>query len=322
MSETTATLEPTVLPTYSDVTTAFTHREVPWMKMGKLVDHAPTAKDAARLGGIDFTVSLRALSYSFGNGRKTAPLQKAIVRDDTGEALGIVSSRSYQVLQYSEAFDFMDTVDSRYVAAGALKGGRQGFIVVKAPFQLNVLGGEDQHDLYAVLRTSHDRSRATEVMVMPLRGRCMNQLTLASFSRDVPHRWAIKHAGRMWEKLAEAKSSLSNLANYATRFEEITSQLADINVTEGLAREVLTKVIPGRAKQEDVINTILGSWETAETIGYRGNGWGLLNAVSEHYDWTRAGGTPESRFLNALEGQTHKVINKTVVHLLRARASV
>ena len=58
-------------------------------------------------------------------------------------------------------------------------------MVVKVPMAINVLSGDDPHDLYGVLRTSHDLSRATEVMVMPLRGRCMNQLTLHSFSRDV-----------------------------------------------------------------------------------------------------------------------------------------
>ncbi len=308
----------TITPLVEDNTsTMFSTREVPWMKLGKLAEHALTAKDAAVAGGLDFTVTLRPLSYRDGDKRITIPQRKAVVRDDTGEALGIVSSSVYKPLQYAEAFDFMDTVDSRFVAAGSIKKGRQGFMVVKAPFAMNVLGGEDEHDLYAVLRTSHDCTRAIEVMMMPLRGRCMNQLTLHSFSKGTPHRWSIKHTGKMYEKLAEAKDSLAKMANYAQRFEEIVGRLADINVDEDQAERILTRVIPGRARQEQVVTSITDLWNTASTVGYAGTGWGLVNAVSEYYDWSRKGGSPESRFLNAIEGQTHKVINKTVAHLLR-----
>lgn len=299
-------------------------REVPWMKIGKI---APTMKatDAAKAGGLDFTVSQRSLSYRVTiDGKEksmTAPNRKAIVRDDTGDMLGITSAKMYKVLQYSEAFEFMDTIDPWYVAAGALKKGRHGFMVVKAPFDLHVLGGEDKHDLYGVLRTSMDCTRAVEIMVMPLRARCMNQLTLSSFSKDVPHRWSIRHTSTMWERLAEAKDSLAKLGNYAARFDEITQRLADIPITDGQAREVLTYVIPARKKQVEVIDRIVELMNTSEHVGYAGTGWGLVNAVSEHFDWGRSGGTAESRFLAAIEGQTTKAINRTAAHLLRSAAN-
>lgn len=302
------------VPTTTNVDTQFSTREVPWMKLGKLADHALTAVAAAKAGGLDFTVSARDIYYLHGGFETQPKNRKAIVRDDTGELFDVVSSDVYQVLQYSEAFDFMDTVDSRYVAAGALRGGRQGFLVVKAPFSLDVPG--DPHDLYAVLRTSHDRSRGIEVAVMPLRTLCMNQLTLSSFTKGVPHRWSIKHSHKMHAKLAEAKDSLSKLANYAGRFEALAQRLMEVKVDAAKADAVLKAIIPARAKQGEVISKIITLQDAAQ-VGFPGTGWGLVNAVSEYMDWSRAGGTAESRFLGALEGQTTKLLNKTVVHLLR-----
>lgn len=303
--------------TTENVNVQWTTREVPWMKLGKLETETKLAKEAANLGGLDFTVSLLPFSYFWNGKTQTADHRRAVVRDDTGELFDVVSTGVYQPLQYADAFDFMDTVDSRYVAAGSLRGGRQGFMVVKAPFQLDMgpLTLDDPHDLYAVLRTSHDRSRGIEVMVMPLRQRCMNQLTLSSFTKGVPHRWSIKHTTSMHAKLAEAKESLTNMTNYAKRFELLVQRLIDTPVSEVKANDVLKDVIPARAKQTEVINKII-TLQDASQVGFKGTGWGLVNAVSEYYDWSRAGGTPESRFLGALEGQTTKAINKTVVKLL------
>ena len=169
---------------------------------------------------------------------------------------------------------------------------------------------------HLTLRTSHDRSRGIEVAVMPLRERCMNQLTLASFPKGVPHRWSIKHSHNMKAKLAEAKDSLSKLGNYGDRFEALVKRLLDVKVDAAKADMVLHSVIPARAKQADVISKII-TLRDAQQVGFAGTGWGLVNAVSEYMDWSRAGGTAESRFLGALEGQTTKLLNKTVIHLLR-----
>jgi len=240
----------------------------------------------------------------------------AIVRDDTGQPLSIVS-KGYPILQFGEAFDFMDSAvngsDTRYVAAGALRGGRQGFMVVRAPdaVQRNVMDGDDPHEFFVVLRTSHDRTRGCEIMIMPLRGRCMNQLTLSSFSKGVPNRWSVRHTSTMTEKLAEAKDALTKLGDYTKRFDEVVTKLVTVKLTETQAREVLTKVETQRAKTDDKIDSILHLWNEAATVGFAGTGWGLVNSVSDYYDWGRSGGSPESRFVAALEGQTYKAVNRT-----------
>jgi hypothetical protein len=144
----------------------------------------------------------------------------------------------------------------------------------------------------------------------------MNQLTLSSFTKNVPHRWSIKHTYKMHEKLAEANDSLVKLAAYGERFEKLVARLLDTPVEASKAMAVLDAVLPARAKKDEVIQKII-TLRDAEQVGFVNTGWGLVNAVSEYFDWQRSGGTPESRFLGALEGQTTKAINKTVVHLLR-----
>lgn len=310
----------------TQVDTQFSVREVPWMKLGRLVDEVKSAEEAAKLGGLNFKVALRELQWIDDSGDKVyIPSRKAIVREDTGDFMGIASSSMYNVLQYGEAFNFMDTVDSRYVAAGALRGGRQGFIVVKPNINLDLFDGEDPHELYAVLRTSHDCSRGIEISLMPVRGRCMNQLTLKTFSKDARYRWSIKHTTTMHAKLAEAQHSLQRIGVYAERFEELANRLVNTPVNEGKARQLLKIVIPVPAsgkterttlQHTDRMQRIIDLWTGSPTVGYAGTGWGLVNAVSEYFDWCRVGGTPESRFLNALEGDTHKKCNKMAGLLL------
>ena len=305
----------------------FSVREVPWMKLGKLVDQPVTAREAAKLGGLDFEVELQDVAWiGFSNGSESLihpiPKRKAVVAKDNGQFMGFVSSTKYNMLQYGDAFDFMDHLDAPYVAAGTLRGRRQGFMVVKPNVDAmynddSFTKVEDPHDIFVTLRTSHDCTRGIEVMVMPLRGRCMNQLSLRSFAKGVPHRWSIKHTSTMQEKLKEAQKSLKNLGLYVAQFDKLATRMVNTEVSVAKAAEMLTIVIPkpraqtDRVEQQykDRINAIIDLWQTSPTVAYAGTGWGLVNALSEHRDWYRAGGTPESRFLNALEGETHKQIN-------------
>ena len=300
--------------------TQFSTREVPWMKLGRLVDKPVTAAEAAKLGGIDFTVIQRDVYFATptkngGPPKFTkVPARRANVREDTGEWLSFVS-KDYPVVQYGEAFDFMDTVGPEFLAAGGLRGGKQGFMVVRTDARLDI--AEDPHEMFGVLRTSHDCSRAVEVMVMPLRGKCMNQLTLRSFVKGVDHRWSVTHTGDVKGKLAAAHESIARLSEYAAVYESNVQRLIGTKVTDDNAKQILTTILPDRPKRPEVVERIISGWHSRpETIGFEGTGWGLVNAVSEYFEWDRVAGSPESRFLAALQGQTHTAINKTAGYVL------
>lgn len=313
----------------SEVAAQTITRVAPWMTHGggNFGGQVKTAAEAAELGGLNFDVELCDVGYRITDNSyyTNIPTRKAVVAKDNGDFMGFVSSSIYNPLQYAEAFNFMDTISPDYVAAGTLRGRRQGYMVVKCDVDLNVLGGEDKHDMFAVLRTSHDCSRGIEVIAMPLRYRCINQVTLKSFMKGVDQRWSIKHNTSMHAKLAEAQSSLKKIHLYAMRFAKIAETLAEKQVNVNAGRKLIEYVIPApkhaktdRAHDQwsERINRITDLWQNSPTVAYAGTAWGLVNAVSEHYDWYRVGGTPESRFLNALEGETHKKINKLTAVLL------
>lgn len=310
-----------------ETSTTFTSRQVPWMKLGAVIEDPDVdAAEAARLGGLDFEVELVEAGYRtptavlrsrpFSAAWTTEDTRFACVRKDTGQFFEYVSD-SYAPVQFADAFAFMDQIRPRYVAAGAMRGGRQGFMVVQFPEHLSLdlrLGGEhDPHDLYAVLRTSHDLSKGIEVAVMGLRHKCMNQLGFSSLVTGAVQRWSIRHVGDPITKLNEAKLALTRATEYASAFAEVADRLHSVSLDSDLAYEVLGSVLPDRPKRLEQAKTINDLFELGPAVGFAGTGWGLVNAVSEYFEWSRPQTirTDHSRFLGALDGDANRYVNRT-----------
>lgn len=314
-------------PITSPASQSFTDRAAPWMKLGNQIDGQVNAEEAAKLGGLDFEVELRPAvrpqRRSDGKGWNyvQVPNRRTLVRVDTDEFFDYVSD-SYQVMQYGEAFAFMDQINPRYTAAGVMSHGKQGFIVAQLPdisaINIEINGEVDPHELYVIIRTSHDRSKAIEVSLMPLRGRCMNQLALNSMTQNAPQRWSIKHIGDVESKLAEAQKVLTVAPKYAEIYANKARQLGSVTVTDEDARSILKRALPDKAKREETIDAIMAGYHDSPAVGFVGTGWGLANAVSEYYDWGRntSTRTDQSQFTSGLTGDTAKYFNRTAQLLL------
>lgn len=309
----------------STTTRSFSARQVPWAKIGTVIDDPDVdATEAARLGGLDFDVELRAAGYGDANQMwRAAPNRLAVVRRDTDELFSYVS-RDYRVVQYREAFQFMDGINPRYVAAGTLKDGRQGFMVVQLPdvefVDLRLNGEPDPHRLYVVVRTSHDLSKGIEVVALPLRNRCMNALGLRSFAANAPQRWSVRHVGDVASKLTEARRTLTNTQHYAERFAETAQRLVSVPVTSERLGQVLRRVLPDRPKRPEQVAAIQSAFRSSEHVGFTGTAWGAVNAVSEYFSWGRSDGqrTVESRFTGGLDNAEWKYPNRAMQLLLGA----
>jgi phage/plasmid-like protein (TIGR03299 family) len=312
--------------TQSDVTVST--RQAPWLKLGKLADDVLTVDQALEAGGLNFTVSLRDVQYgpkptpeqefiSGMAGWKSAPKRRAIVRDDNDEFFEVVSA-DYQVVQYPDAMQFVDEIHPEFVAAGTLRGGRQGFMVVRLPglSEVEALQKVDPHELFAVLRTSHDRTRAVELSLMPLRGMCMNMLPLSTFSAGAKQRWAIPHAGKVNERLAQAAQTLKWAEAYAVSYADTATRLIDRKMTRDDGEQLLMRVVRKSPKQTELVNRMLDAWQTDATVGFTDSAWGLVNAVSSHMQWDRKGGTDASRLTGALSGSIHNVVNRVAARAL------
>jgi phage/plasmid-like protein (TIGR03299 family) len=312
-------------PTGFGVDKSFTSRQAPWYKLGPQIEGDVDSAEAAKLGGLDFDVELR--SAAFGSvsekGNKTnvtVSNRKAIVRADTNAFIDFVSV-DYRPVQYRDAFDFLDAINPRYVSAGSMSDGRQGFMVVQLP-DLNTLNVEingevDPHDLFVIVRTSHDRSKALEISLMPLRGRCMNQLALQTLTSGAQQRWSIKHVGDVAARMAEAERIIKMAPKYAEIYANKARQLGSVTVSDEQSRSILKRVLPARTKRDDQVEAIMTMRNRPE-VGFAGTGWGLANAVSEYFDWGRNEGTrtAQSQFTSGLTGDTAKYFNRTAQLLL------
>jgi phage/plasmid-like protein (TIGR03299 family) len=317
-------------PSSSGTLKSFTTRELPWMKIGAIEDGAQSAKEAAKKGGLDFDVELVEAGYKWkvNPGSHTSPwrtvdIRKAVVRADTGQFISFVSSKIYKPVQYSDVFAFLDEINPSYEAAGTLGNGRQGFMVVKLPKRAKLdldLDGKDAHDVYVVVRTSHDLTRAIEVAVLMMRGKCMNALTLSSFTRDAPQRWSVKHIGQdPMAKLLEAKRTLTNTDRYMDAFTSVAQRLNEVHVDADEARRLLVRILPDRPHRDNQVESIVAAWKTSDTNQFPDTGWGLVNGVSEYFEWGRDARTrtAQSQFMGGLQGSTHKYVNRTAQLLLR-----
>jgi hypothetical protein len=159
-----------------------------------------------------------------------------------------------------------------------------------------------------------------EISLMSLRGVCMNQLTLPSFNKNAPQRWSLRHSKTVHDRMHNAQTVITNTHAYQDEFARIAHRLADIDINFDQARMTLENVLPNRPRRDKQIEEILGVYENSKNNGFVGTGWGLVQGVSEYFEWERPGReqTDATRFQNALEGQTHQRVAKTVQVILSA----
>jgi phage/plasmid-like protein (TIGR03299 family) len=310
--------------------TSFTTRHLPWAKIGHVIDKTDVdAHEAAILAGLDFDVDSRDVAYldrTDPDGTehwKRITTRRALVNNRDGNWLSIVST-DYRPVQYGDAFNFLDEINPRYVAGGALSDGKQGFLIVQLPehasFDARPGGEPDPHDLYVMVRTSHDLSKGIEVALLTLRGKCMNQLTLPSLTADAPQRWNVRHVGDPHAKLVEAKLVLQRAPRYAEVISNRIRQLTDLQVTPRRLNVILKHVLRPTLKNRDQMIDRILEMANRPTVGFEGTGWGAVNTVSEYFQWGRptATRTAQSLFTDSLDGDGARYVRQVATALLSA----
>jgi phage/plasmid-like protein (TIGR03299 family) len=315
-----------------EVESLFSARQVPWHSLGTVLTDVATAKEAIAAGGLDWTVKLAPLyaqvttttadddvnakgvsvDYSLVEDRH------AVVRSSDGKSLGVVGSH-YVPFQNVDAFQFMDNLvdsgDAKYETAGSLRGGKIVFLTCHVPKDI-LIGGEDRHKLYLLLRTSHDGTKAISVYVTVIRVVCMNTLTLATHVRNVKHKWSVTHVSTVHGRIAEARDSLSMTFKYTSEFEKMGNRLLKVKITDAEFDQLLDRVLPNRPKTQEVKAAITTVYRESPTVRYPGTGWGALNSIGEYFDWHRRSGSHEAKLINTIDGVGAKTRNAAAALLL------
>lgn len=258
-------------------------RNLPWEGIGEVVSEAPTSAEALRLAGLDWKVEPRKIFDETG---KEIPGFIANTRDRDNKVFGIVSER-YNIIQNEEAFSFTDALignEVKYETAGALKGGKQVWLLAKMP-QTEILG--DRIDPYICFTNSHDGLGAVKVCMTPIRVWCSNTLNLAL--KGASRMWTTRHIGNIEQKLQEARLTLIHAKDYMAELNETAEKLASKKVTEAELESIFDSIYPIKEGDSlrkinnitDMKEELFRCYNMPDIVQFKGTAWGLINAATD-----------------------------------------
>src|SRR6185369_17005818 len=180
-----------------------------WHGLGTVIPGGVSDVDEVlALAHIDWEVSLRPAHYLWRDGPRTVPEKFVTVREDTGNALGVVG-RHYTPLQNRESFEFLQDLVERYdvvfESAGALRDGRRTFVSLRLPDTV-VIDADGIHDEivpFLAALNSHDGSTPFTVVATPWRPVCGNTERFAV--RDAYTKWTVRHTANATGRMEEAR---------------------------------------------------------------------------------------------------------------------
>lgn len=222
------------------VESLFSVRETPWHGMGRILENAPTSRDAIVAAGLDWEVCQAEISVLGMD--KAIPDYYANVRSSDNAVLGIVGSR-YSIVQNTEAFSFTDSLIGEgcvYETAGSLKGGKVIWLLARLPEEIQI--ADDNIVPYLCFTNTHDGSGAVKVCSTPIRVVCNNTLNLAL--HNAKRTWSVRHVGNIEGKLAEAAETLQLANAYLTELKVESERLALQKFDTDTLIKVIDALIP------------------------------------------------------------------------------
>jgi phage/plasmid-like protein (TIGR03299 family) len=182
----------------------------PWHSLGVKLDAPPTAAEAIKLAGLDWSVGLKSLATLDGESVD----HKATYRLSDGRILGVVGP-AYHPIQNSEAFDwfnpFLESGEASIETAGSLRDGQRVWVLAKLNRAPSVIVPGDEVQKFILLANSHDGTFAGRVGFTPIRVVCANTLSMAT-EEGVSQLLRVRHtkgAKKALDKIRE----IMNLAN-------------------------------------------------------------------------------------------------------------
>lgn len=291
-----------------EMETMFSVKEVPWHKLGKIVQEAPNAEEAIKLAGLDWTVGLKNLVTTEG-----IPVpQMAVIRESDNGVLGVVG-KNWTPVQNTKAFSFFDPfVDSgecTFETAGSLMNGKKVWILAKINRKPMQIAKGDEVAKYVMLSNGHDGLTAVKVGFTPIRIVCANTLRMAEGERKGNALLSIRHK----QTVNEALDKVRDIVNVADQRFEATAeqyrQMLKMNVSKGTIDRFVKEVFftheeikqRQEVRLEKMTETITRLFETGYGNNLKnvsGTGWALYNAATQYLSYD-SGRTEDTR-LNGL----------------------
>lgn len=289
--------------------------EPAWHKLGTVLDHVFTAREAIEYGGLDFTVEKQRLFTERG---LDVLDYFATVREDNNDVLGMVG-KDYTIVQNRDVFSFFDQIVGQgqaiYETAGCLGKGGVIFITAKLPKQI-IIGKDGPIDNYLVLCSSHDGSMAITAFFTPVRVVCQNTLN-AAFGNNT-NRVYIKHTQNVKERFVEAALVMGMHSEYLDKLEVAFQLLYDKRVSDQDMKSIITRAFLSKEeikslaltgnvelstrKTNMVDGVVQYYYQASEIDSIRGTGYGVYNAVAGYFQNMKNFRTDEQKMKSIVLG--------------------
>ncbi len=286
----------------AEVENMFSLKEVPWHKLGVVLENPPTTEEAIRAAGLDWEVHLVPLTGTFEGEALKDVGAWATVRGSDKRVLGTVGP-TYRPLQNRDAFKFfqpvLDAGEAHLETAGSLREGRRVWVLARVKQDpVEVVPG-DPVVSYILLSNGHDGSMAIRAGFTSIRVVCANTLAAAhgdSASKllrvrhtenaaktldeirqimDVGRREFVASTDKM-RSLARKGVSTADLKEYVRRVFVPKVTLTDDAEQEAKCDRLMGKIIP-----------LFEHGRGNDLPGVKGTAWAAYNAVSEYLGWER-----------------------------------
>ena len=270
--------------------------ESPWHRQGVFLgETAVTAEEAIVAAGMDWEVSTHPIYSGFAE-LKEVPDFKAIIRQDTGDVLGIRGNK-YTPYQNREAFKVLDPFIGKDKAiwhtAGVLGKGERIWIQAKLPGHIEVTKN-DIVEKYFLLQNSHNGASGIKLLFSPQRVVCQNTLQMALVGGESSI-MNIRHTKNHEIKIKQALKIMGLIEKVAEDFEITAKKMYGFKMTEAdidnyladiinIGKEVKEKVELYKDKSYIRYREYIEGGAGTNIPGVKGSLWGCYNAVTESID--------------------------------------
>lgn len=278
----------------------FSVREVPWHKLGTIVQEAPSIPEAIKLAGLDWEVREKQIHFhkpdlGYNHDFKRIENYKALIRSTDESVLSIMKD-SYTVVQNKTAFDFFSPFIEAKAAsletAGSLREGKVVWVMAKlnkAPIEV---GKGDEVNKFLLLSNSHDGTIAVRVGFTPVRVVCNNTLTLATQSNKA-NIIKLRHSKSVLNRLDDVQEIVNAIdAQFeatAEQYKHLASRVINKEQFEKFVKIVFQLKDEGSNRDDmrtqKMLQTISRLFENgagAHLKSAKGTYWGAYNAVTEY----------------------------------------
>jgi phage/plasmid-like protein (TIGR03299 family) len=310
--------------------------ETPWHGLGQTLKEGASIEEWTTAAGMDWNIQRASVRYPTGYNQnadawRTLLSQEVLMRSDTKEALGIVSSK-FKIVQPREVLEFFRDLTQgagfSMETAGTLHGGRKYWALAKIGAEAVIKHPSDRVAGYLLLATACDGSMATTGTRTTTRVVCQNTMNIAL--RGHPDA-KISHRSTFDPEALKNELGISREEFHA--WAATMRLLANERVSHDRAGRVLFEALTGKdflkataadvqecqdkAAFKKMLALFEGDGRGARLDGVAGTAWGLLNSCTEFVDHHVRATSQDNRLESAWFGPGQKLKAK-VLDLLTA----